>query len=85
MPQRAIASEVRLVDPPDYPASADVHIVGVSSQAAGHNALVPDLLRQLSAQGMGHVLVVCGGIIPKQASPGWLPWCWLSCPAGSTV
>lgn len=47
---------------------ADVHVVGVSSQAAGHGTLVPELMRELAAQGMGHVLVVCGGIIPKQAS-----------------
>lgn len=45
---------------------ADVHVVGVSSQAAGHGTLVPELMRELAAQGMGHVLVVCGGIIPKQ-------------------
>ncbi|KAL4856851.1 Methylmalonyl-CoA mutase [Chlorella vulgaris] len=45
---------------------ADVHVVGVSSQAAGHGTLVPELLAELRAQGMQHVLVVCGGIIPKQ-------------------
>ncbi|PSC74957.1 methylmalonyl-mutase [Micractinium conductrix] len=48
---------------------ADVHIVGVSSQAAGHGTLVPELLQELRRQGMGHVLVVCGGIIPKQDQP----------------
>ncbi len=47
---------------------ADVHVVGVSSQAAGHGTLVPELLAELRAQGMQHVLVVCGGIIPKQVS-----------------
>lgn len=57
------------------PAPADVHVVGVSSQAAGHGTLVPELLRELKAAGMEHVLVVCGGIIPKQVRAwlcGWL-------------
>jgi methylmalonyl-CoA mutase len=44
----------------------DVHVVGVSSLAAGHNALVPELLRALAAQGAGDILVVVGGVIPKQ-------------------
>ncbi|KAK2075972.1 hypothetical protein QBZ16_001308 [Prototheca wickerhamii] len=45
---------------------ADVHVVGVSSLAAGHLTLVPELMRELAAQGAGHVLVVVGGIIPEQ-------------------
>ncbi len=44
----------------------DVHIVGVSSQAAGHKTLVPELIRELRALGAGHVVVVCGGVIPPQ-------------------
>jgi methylmalonyl-CoA mutase len=44
----------------------DVHVVGVSSQAAGHKTLVPELIKQLGAQGGGDVLVVCGGVIPAQ-------------------
>jgi methylmalonyl-CoA mutase len=44
----------------------DVHIVGVSSQAAGHQALVPELMRELAAQGDSDILVVCGGVIPPQ-------------------
>jgi len=44
----------------------DVHVVGVSSQAAGHKALVPELISALKAQGSGHVLVICGGVIPPQ-------------------
>jgi methylmalonyl-CoA mutase len=44
----------------------DVHIVGVSSQAAGHKTLVPELLAQLRKQGGGEILVVCGGVIPPQ-------------------
>ena len=51
------------------PPPADVHIVGVSSQAAGHGTLVPELVKELRAAGMGHVLVVCGGIIPRQDQP----------------
>jgi methylmalonyl-CoA mutase len=44
----------------------DVHIVGVSSQAAGHKTLVPELISQLGDRGAGHVVVVCGGVIPPQ-------------------
>jgi len=44
----------------------DVHVVGVSSQAAGHKTLVPELLKQLLKQGGGEILVVCGGVIPPQ-------------------
>ncbi|HEY1794674.1 MAG TPA: methylmalonyl-CoA mutase [Stellaceae bacterium] len=42
----------------------DVHIVGVSSQAAGHKTLVPALIKALKAEGAGDILVVCGGVIP---------------------
>jgi methylmalonyl-CoA mutase len=42
----------------------DVHVVGISSQAAGHKTLVPQLIADLRAQGAGDVLVVCGGVIP---------------------
>ena len=42
----------------------DVHIVGVSSQAAGHKTLVPQLVEGLRAEGAGEILVVCGGIVP---------------------
>jgi methylmalonyl-CoA mutase len=44
----------------------DVHVVGVSSQAAGHKTLVPELLAQLRKQGGDEILVVCGGVIPPQ-------------------
>ncbi|MBT5891131.1 MAG: methylmalonyl-CoA mutase [Chromatiales bacterium] len=44
----------------------DVHVVGVSSQAAGHKTLVPQLIAALRAQGANDVLVVCGGVIPPQ-------------------
>jgi methylmalonyl-CoA mutase len=42
----------------------DVHVVGVSSQAAGHRTLVPQLIAELRARGGDEVLVVCGGVIP---------------------
>ncbi len=42
----------------------DVHVVGVSSQAAGHRTLVPALIDALRAAGAGDVVVVCGGVIP---------------------
>jgi methylmalonyl-CoA mutase len=44
----------------------DVHVVGVSSQAAGHKTLVPDLVAALQQQGGDDILVVCGGVIPPQ-------------------
>jgi len=45
---------------------ADVHVVGVSTQAAGHKTLIPALIEQLKKQGAEDVLVVCGGVIPPQ-------------------
>jgi methylmalonyl-CoA mutase len=42
----------------------DVHIVGVSSLAAGHLTHVPELKSALSAMGRGDILVVAGGVIP---------------------
>jgi methylmalonyl-CoA mutase len=44
----------------------DVHIIGVSSQAAGHKTLVPALIDALKAEGADDILVVCGGVIPTQ-------------------
>ncbi|MFL5268051.1 MAG: methylmalonyl-CoA mutase, partial [Stellaceae bacterium] len=44
----------------------DVHIVGVSSQAAGHRTLVPSLVEALQREGAGDILVVCGGVIPPK-------------------
>ena len=43
----------------------DVHIVGVSSQAAGHKTLIPQLIQALKAEGAGDVLVIAGGVIPR--------------------
>lgn len=45
---------------------ADVHVVGVSSQAAGHKTLVPALIEELKRRGASDKLVVCGGVIPQQ-------------------
>ena len=44
----------------------DVHVVGISSQAAGHKTLAPQLIEELKKQGAGDILVVCGGVIPEQ-------------------
>jgi methylmalonyl-CoA mutase len=42
----------------------DVHVVGISSQAAGHKTLVPQLIEALRAQGADEIVVVVGGVIP---------------------
>ncbi len=42
----------------------DVHVVGVSSQAAGHKTLVPALIEALNAEGAGDVVVIVGGVVP---------------------
>lgn len=47
-------------------ADADVHVVGVSSQAAGHRTLVPLLVEALRARGAADVAVVVGGIVPPR-------------------
>ena len=44
----------------------DVHVIGVSTQAAGHKTLVPQLIEALHAAGARDVLVVCGGVIPPR-------------------
>ncbi|MFT6153952.1 MAG: methylmalonyl-CoA mutase [Crocinitomicaceae bacterium] len=44
----------------------DVHVVGVSSQAAGHKTLVPSLIDELKKLGAHDIIVVAGGVIPKQ-------------------
>ena len=43
----------------------DVHIVGVSSLAAGHKTLVPALIHSLKDAGRNDIMVVVGGVIPK--------------------
>ncbi|ADV67681.1 methylmalonyl-CoA mutase [Deinococcus maricopensis] len=44
----------------------DVHVIGVSSQAAGHKTLMPALIQALRDQGADDVLVIAGGVIPQQ-------------------
>ncbi|MEM7223299.1 MAG: methylmalonyl-CoA mutase [Pseudomonadota bacterium] len=44
----------------------DVHVIGVSSQAAGHKTLVPHLIEALKQAGADDILVICGGVIPPQ-------------------
>jgi methylmalonyl-CoA mutase len=44
----------------------DVHVVGVSSLAAGHKTLVPQLVAELKKLGAEDIAVVCGGVIPRQ-------------------
>jgi methylmalonyl-CoA mutase len=48
----------------------DVHVVGVSSQAAGHKTLVPALVDELRRAGGDRILVVVGGVIPPQDYDG---------------
>jgi methylmalonyl-CoA mutase len=44
----------------------DVHVVGVSSLAAGHNTLLPQLIKELKDEGRPDILVIAGGVIPPQ-------------------
>lgn len=44
----------------------DVHVIGISSQAAGHKTLAPQLVQALKDAGAGDILVICGGVIPQQ-------------------
>jgi methylmalonyl-CoA mutase len=44
----------------------DVHVVGISSQAAGHKTLAPKLIDALKEKGAGDIIVICGGVIPQQ-------------------
>ncbi|EAL63681.1 hypothetical protein DDB_G0287563 [Dictyostelium discoideum AX4] len=45
---------------------SDVHVVGVSSLAAGHKTLVPELIDELKKLDASHISVICGGVIPPQ-------------------
>jgi methylmalonyl-CoA mutase len=44
----------------------DVHIVGVSSLAAAHLTLVPELKKSLEQEGRGDIMIVVGGVVPPQ-------------------
>ena len=50
----------------------DVHLIGVSTLAAGHKILVPQLIKELKQQQAADVQVVCGGVIPPQDHAGLL-------------
>ena len=45
---------------------ADVHVIGVSSQAAAHKTLVPELAAELKTRGADEILIIVGGVIPPQ-------------------
>ncbi|KAM9356239.1 methylmalonyl-CoA mutase, mitochondrial [Pholidichthys leucotaenia] len=45
---------------------ADVHCVGISTLAAGHKTLVPELIKELRKLSRPDILVICGGVIPPQ-------------------
>ena len=47
-------------------AENDVHILGISSLAAGHKTLVPETIKALNMLGREDILVVVGGVIPQQ-------------------
>lgn len=44
----------------------DVHVIGISSLAAGHKTLVPQVIQQLQEQGNNKILVIVGGVIPEK-------------------
>jgi methylmalonyl-CoA mutase len=44
----------------------DVHVIGISSQAAGHKTLVPQVIEALQKEGAEDIVVICGGVIPPQ-------------------
>jgi len=44
----------------------DVHVIGISSQAAGHKTLVPQVIEILKREGADDIVVICGGVIPPQ-------------------
>jgi methylmalonyl-CoA mutase len=48
----------------------DVHVIGVSSQAAGHKTLAPLLVQALAERQARDILVICGGVIPEQDHTG---------------
>ncbi len=54
------------VEAADMAVAKKVHVVGMSSLAAGHKTLAPQLVDALKSRGAGDIIVVCGGVIPKQ-------------------
>jgi methylmalonyl-CoA mutase len=55
-PAEAVAIAVR----------SSVHVLGVSSLAAGHKTLVPPVIEELKAAGAQHIIVVCAGVVSRQ-------------------
>lgn len=50
----------------DMALASNVHAIGVSSLAAGHKTLLPQLIEALKDKGGGDIVVICGGVIPRQ-------------------
>ncbi|MER8996069.1 methylmalonyl-CoA mutase [Mesorhizobium sp. M0678] len=50
----------------DMALASEVHVVGASSLAAGHKTLLPQLVDALKAKGAENIIVVCGGVVPRQ-------------------
>ncbi|MER9586657.1 methylmalonyl-CoA mutase [Mesorhizobium sp. M0276] len=46
--------------------ASEVHVIGASSLAAGHKTLLPQLVAALKAKGAENIIVVCGGVVPRQ-------------------
>lgn len=46
--------------------ASEVHVVGASSLAAGHKTLLPQLVDALKSKGAENIIVVCGGVVPRQ-------------------
>jgi methylmalonyl-CoA mutase len=60
---------------------SDVHVVGVSSLAAGHKTLVPQLVQALKDKGAGDIVVIAGGVIPPK-DHAWLKEHGVACVFG---
>lgn len=45
---------------------ASVHVLGISSLAAGHKTLVPEVIQELKPVGDRKIIVICGGVVPRQ-------------------
>ncbi|BCH19842.1 methylmalonyl-CoA mutase [Mesorhizobium sp. L-2-11] len=50
----------------DMAINAQVSVVGVSALAAGHKTLLPQLVEELRRKGAGNIVVICGGVVPRQ-------------------
>jgi methylmalonyl-CoA mutase len=50
----------------DMAVKSQVNVVGMSSLAAGHKTLAPQLVKALKERGAEHIVVVVGGVIPRQ-------------------